>query len=397
MIRFLPDSLPQAFTRFFDMAAPDANVYLEIPAPDVRFAAIAVLALVGVLLWRKLGPGREATFAMVLLLLGSTAIWLYTTGNGRYFMAMLVAAGPIGIALICLLPFSRGLKASLALLLVAGQAFVLTQQPPWNSWTVLHWDRPPYFEVKFGPQEKQAPPTTYAVMSMLSYSLIAPQLPPDSRWINLAAGSVTPRDDAWSLEFLKRASTQGPLKVIAPSLPWASKPDGQPTAEILEVFNRLAARRNLRLTGECRHVASRGLIRMAERAKADAEANPDDPKALGFWICNALYEPQASKSTPEQSAPADVLAAYRKLGELCPRFFPASEPSLLRVPDGWSRHYAASETRVYVLDNGEVWYHFWRSLNPVMVGRVPDLLAGKTGVNCNNVRGSDGAWRTGAQ
>ena len=95
MIRFQPDTLPQALMRFFDMAAPDANVYMEIPAPDIRFASITVLLLVAALCWRRLGPGRQATAAMSLVLLISAVIWLATTGNGRYFMALLVCAGPI--------------------------------------------------------------------------------------------------------------------------------------------------------------------------------------------------------------------------------------------------------------------------------------------------------------
>ena len=69
---------------------------------------------------------------------------------------------------------------------------------------------------------------------------------------------------------------------------------------------------------------------------------------------------------------------------------------MLRLPDGWERRYGASETRAYVMDNGDVWYHFWRSLNSVPVGKVPDLLAGKVKIDCSAIR-SDGAWRTGAQ
>jgi hypothetical protein len=49
----------------------------------------------------------------------------------------------------------------------------------------------------------------------------------------------------------------------------------------------------------------------------------------------------------------------------------------LRLPDGWVKHYS-SDARVYVMDNGEVWYKFWRSLNAVFVGRVTEVAAGKT-------------------
>lgn len=393
MIRFQPDTLQQAFTRFFDMAAPDANVYVEIPAPDIRFAAILLLAGVAVLMWRRLGPGRSPTLAMLVVLLASTAVWLGTTGNGRYFMPLLIAAGPIGIALICILPVTRALKATLAGLLVTGQLFVLVEQPPWSTWSMLKWTNAPYFDVRLGVDETQGPATTYASLSMLSYSLIAPQFPANSRWINLVASSATPRDQAWTDAFLRQAAAAGPLKVVTLSLPWASLPDGRPTGEILRAFNHLASRRNLRIPGSCRHVASPGLARMADQEKRSGR---DSGTQLGFWICPAVYEPGLAEHSIERDAPLHVMEVLKRVGMQCPRFFPMGEPALIRLPDGWSRHYPHSETRVFVMDNGKVWYQFWRSVNAVHVGTVQDVLAGKAQLDCTKIR-SDGAWRTGAE
>ena len=398
MIRFQPDSLLQGFLRYFDMVAPDANVYVEIAAPDLRFAAIALLALAAAAVLaarRRLGPGLQPTLALLLVLFGSTAIWLYTTGNGRYFIPLIVCAGPIAVALLCLLPITRGLKALLALLLVAGQAFVVAQQPPWDSWTLLHWDRSSYFELQLGPEETQGPPTTYATLSFISYSLIAPQFPPQSRWINLPAGSATPRDEAWIASYLRAAAAAGPLRVLAPSLPWATQADGQPTPAIIEAFDKLLAKRDLRIRGACRQLVSPGLVRVTNRERRPEPGAAKQPP-LGFWSCPAVYEPQTEKEVRREATPEGVSAVFRKLGDLCPRFFPAYESSILHLPDGWTRHYAASETRVYVLDNGEVWYKFWRALNPEFVGRADALVAGKVAVDCGRIRGSDGAWNTGS-
>ncbi|MDB5860471.1 MAG: hypothetical protein JWQ76_4160 [Ramlibacter sp.] len=399
MIRFQPDSLLQAFTRFFDMAAPDANIYVEIAAPDIRFAAIALLAiaaLAALVLRRRLGPGLQPTLALLLVLFGSTAIWLYTTGNGRYFMPLIVCAGPLAVALICLLPLTRGFKATLAVLLVAGQAFVLAQQPPWDSWTLLHWDKAPYFALNLGPEETEAPPTTYASMSFISYSLIAPQFPANARWINLPANGGTARDEAWITAFLRDAAATGPLKVLAPSLPWATQADGQPTPAIIDAFNKLIGNRNLKIQGACRHIVSPGLVRIADRERRKDEKASSQPP-LGFWSCPVVYEIRPSEQVRQATPPEAVERAFQKLGELCPRFFPGAEHSILHLPEGWTRHYAASETRVYVMDNGEVWYKFWRSFNPVFVGRMDAVLTGKIEVDCSKVRGSDGAWNTGSR
>lgn len=330
MIRFQPDSAGEALLRFFNMAAPDANVYIEIAAPDVRFAAVLVLAAVAVLCWRRLGAGRQATMAMLLLLLVSSALWLRTTGNGRYFMALLVVAGPIAVALICLLPVTRGFKAALALLLLGGQVFVVAQQPPWNSWTYLHWKDTSYFQVSLGPEEKRAP-ATYATLSTISYSLIAPQFPPESRWINLATG--TSRDSVWIDEFLRDAAARGPMRVIAPSLPWASLPDGRPGQGALASMDDLLARRNLRIRGDCRYLASRGLVQMAERENA---ATADAPHKPGFWSCPIVYELRPLERKRLEEAPQEVQRSFARLGELCPRFFPVGEAHLLRLHDAWT-------------------------------------------------------------
>ncbi|NNU44875.1 hypothetical protein [Ramlibacter montanisoli] len=386
MTRFQPDTLLQALLRFFDMVAPDANIYLEIPAPDLRFAAIAVLALVAALLWRKLPPQRNAVFALLATLLLSTALWLATTGNGRYFMAMLVCAGPLAIALICLLPVTRGFKALLALLLVAGQLFVVAQQPPWGSWSMLQWRTGPYFAVDLGPEQVRAPATTYASLSLLTYSLIAPQFPPESRWINLYTSGEDQRTDA----FLRRAVMQGPVRLLAPSMAWASEKDGRPTPEMVKALDKLAARRNLRIAGSCDFINSPGLVQMAE------SLGKDEATRLGFWTCPVAYQAGLAQEVQPAAAPREVLQVFAKLGELCPRFFPPGETSLRRLHDGWFRAYPHSQTKLYVLDNGEVWYHFWRALNPVMVGKAADLVAGEVQIDCLGVR-NDGAWRTGAK
>ena len=53
MIRFLPDTWRDAILRPIAMAAPDAGVYVEIMAPDIRFSVIAILILIWIALaWR---------------------------------------------------------------------------------------------------------------------------------------------------------------------------------------------------------------------------------------------------------------------------------------------------------------------------------------------------------
>jgi hypothetical protein len=328
---------------------------------------------------------------MLAMILAATVVWLATTGNGRYFMAVLVCAGPVAIALICLLPVTRAFQGALAALLVAGQAFVLWQQPPWDSWTVKHWDRPPYFELQLPSREATAAPVTYATLSLLTYSLVAPQFPANTRWINLFAGSATARDAQWTQDFLRDAAAAGPIRILAPSVPGASLPDGLPNPDMVRSLQKLIAPRNLQITGECRYLRSRALEAMAQvegRAPEPGEILP------GFWTCPVAYGSSPKEGQPPVPLPPSVLAGFRKAGEVCARFFPHSEAHPLRLKDGWVVNYG-SQTRLYVMDNEDVWYHFWRALNPVRVGTLPEFLAGRATLDCDAIR-NDGAWRTGA-
>jgi hypothetical protein len=188
---------------------------------------------------------------MTLLLLVSSVIWLLTTGNGRYFLPMLICAGPIAIALLCLLPITRQWKVLLASVLVAAQLFVLTQQSPWHLWEWVDWKDAHYFAVELGPAQMKAPPTTYATLSTTSYSPIAPQFPANARWISLSNGGAIPRDHQMARDFMRRAAAEGPVRLIVPSLPGAILDDGRPNAAAIAGFDQLMCPRNVRVSGTC--------------------------------------------------------------------------------------------------------------------------------------------------
>jgi hypothetical protein len=63
-----------------------------------------------------------------------------------------------------------------------------------------------------------------------------------------------------------------------------------------------------------------------------------------------------------------------------------------RLSDGWLKHYD-TDTTVYVLDDGTAMYKYWRSINPVVIGKREDLLAGRVTIDCSKIRA--GNWRRG--
>jgi hypothetical protein len=383
MIRFIPDSWWEALLRFFAMAAPDGNVYVEIPAPDLRFAAIVLLALAVALCWGRVVANRRPAVALLAFVLAATVPWLLTSGNGRYWIPVLLAAGPLAVGLAYLLPLTKAFKLFLAAGLLAAQTFVVLQVSPWDSWTWVAWSKAPYFQVETPPVDGSEE-TTYVTLSSISYSLIAPQFPASSRWINLTSVGGTVRDRTWAQEFL--AAARGPLKLIAPSIPGQVGADGEPRADVKKALDVLLASQRLALApqGRCQLLRSRGLS-LEGPARNASDAGSRD---IGFWLCPLRYP---AEPAPEKTLPLDprAEAGFARIEQSCPRFF-APGSSTVRINGGALRHYPGSDMKAYVLDDGNVMYKFWRALNPVLVGRLDDVLSGKAAIDCDHIRGRAG-------
>lgn len=393
MVRFQPDTWRETLWRPIAMASPDANVYIEIMAPDFRFAFVLVLLVVlSVCLLRARHRGGLAQARPALVLAAGLAMafvpWIATTANGRYFIPGLMVVGPVCVGLARLLPTTRGFRLAVVGLMVALQAFAVQQSAPWRVWGLAQWTDAPYFGIEV-PPELRAGPATIVTMSAISYSLLAPQFHPDSRWINIQqapAPGRRVRDSQRTEAFLAR-ETPGPILLLIPTVPGASTPQRLPDAQVSTVIDdQLAAHRlGLSRPQSCRFLPSRGLASTVLQGKA-----LDDPKQagrFGFWLCELVR--RAPPATDDAPAPSRYDAVFRQLEKQCPRFF-ADNSGSLAIPGGEVRSYSQAEMKAYVLDSGDVYYKYYRALNPVRVGSVGNVLAGKERVDCSNIRGRSG-------
>lgn len=387
MIRFMPDSWWDVVMRPLDMISPEANIYVEVAAPDLRLAA-AVLLGVAVIAWgRRVQADRRPALALFGVTLLALVPWLATSGNGRYFTPFLLLLGPLCIGLVRLLPLTTGAKFMTAGLLLAGQAFLVHESSPWGNWGLVAWRDAPYFQVSKIPPE----PRSYVTVTPISYSLIAPQFPQQSRWMNASIPLNGGRERGYAREWLGRSQS---LTLLAPTLPTHMAPDFQPSDDVVKVFNNLVADRGLSVPegSRCEFMPSKGLVLMAFGRK------PVDPSKdmsrFGFWSCPLAYDPAkfgGTKDAPVQDS--EVEAVFDAVEKLCPRFFRPGEARTQPMEEGATRHYSLSDTRVYVLDDGRVLYKFWRSINAVQIGTKADVLAGRAQVDCSRIRAS--TWRSG--
>lgn len=386
MIRFLPDTWRDALLRPIAMAAPDAGVYVEIMAPDARFAFIAALVLIwAALAWRlkwRLSP------VLVLLMFVSAAfiVWLVTTGNGRYFMPVLLAAGPLCIALIYQLPSTRGFRMVIAVGAVGVQAFIVYQNNPWHSWQLAPWSNAPFFEVTLD-REALTVPSTYVTISSISYSLIAPRFPASSRWVNISSlpnvREASP--DVSRMQAILAASKS--LKLVIPSRPDFMTAQGLPSEELRKTINGMLGMQRLGLarSSNCRLLPSKGL---ASEALKDVDATrPATVAKFGFWVCALDYPVPAP--APLQGGDLQVNHIFDGIESQCSRFFQPGQKTATRVDGAWLRVYPQADIRLYVLDSGDIYYKYWRALNPQLLGTTDQLNTGMR-LPCDAIRGRSG-------
>src|SRR5450830_350605 len=85
------------------MAFPDAGVYVEFMAPDLRFLVFFVVLIpwLGLVAWRRkewLHTPLHRILLLGLLIVLSFPLWLLISANGRCLMPVVTLVGPLLIA-----------------------------------------------------------------------------------------------------------------------------------------------------------------------------------------------------------------------------------------------------------------------------------------------------------
>jgi hypothetical protein len=387
VIRFLPDTLSDALLRPIAMAAPDAGVYVEIMAPDARFAFIAALVLIWVALaWRRKWR-VSPVMALLIFVSAEFAVWLVTSGNGRYFVPVLLAAGPLCIALMHRWPSTKGFSGVVAAGVVGVQAFIVYQNNPWHSWQLAPWSNAPFFEVILD-EEALTQPATYVTATSISYSLIAPKFPTASRWVNISS-QPDPDNSADGRRVQGLLAASKSVRLLIPSVPDHVTSMGYPSEQIVKVINGMLAGQRLALqeATKCRLLPSKGLASRAFREVAAIK--PETLAKFGFWVCPLQYPVSRERPVVIEGDPR-INRTFEAIEKACPRLFPSGEALTSRADGGFMRGYSSADMKLYVFDDGSVFYKYWRAINPTLIGTGDAVLAEGFKMDCNAIRGRSG-------
>ncbi|MDZ7592769.1 MAG: hypothetical protein U5L05_19265 [Rubrivivax sp.] len=312
MLRFKPDGWLEGLLRPFILVDPNGFIYYELPAPDLRFAAITVLmgiALASGRLRARLGAPAWRTLLGLWLIF---YLWTFLTGNGRYFMTGLLLAGPLVVLLVGSLPFTRSMRLLLLAGLLGLQGMVVLQHFKHGMWAMAYWRDGPGLPLGETPLRNE--PAVFITISSISQSILVPQFHPLSRWANISGQvDIAPGipEHAALRELLKSPMPRYLVLHVVTGIP---ENGTQPQGEILEMMRDTLARHGLQRDDRpCEALGSHLLLQhMLKRG------TPSLP--LAYWFCplsdGLLTGPAVA---PTAQAWNDVFDAVE---ERCPRFFP---------------------------------------------------------------------------
>ncbi|HTH78164.1 MAG TPA: hypothetical protein VL593_04235 [Ramlibacter sp.] len=385
MNRFIPDTWWDALWRPIAMAFPASHIYTEIIAPDLRFLVAFLLALAWLVARKRLGTLPRTVAMLLALVAASFAMWLPTSGNGRYYVPFLLVIGPLCAALIWHLPAARSARAAGIAGVLALQVFVVFDAGPWGNWSLTQWRGAPYYDAEI-PRDVASTPATFVTITEISYSLVYPQFDPASHWINL---SSLPHDAARSVE-TRRAKqllqSSRSIFLLFPTSPGLVTPDLQPAAPLKSTIDdRLGAFGMARASGtKCRLMPSRARTSFDFDLRSRKSSDPVEEN--GFWLCPLVYPVEV----PQKHFSPEAVAVFTRIENACPRLFPPGGGTTTQVADATVRHYFSSDMWLYAMNDGGVYYKYLRELNVERIGAAAQLLAGTFHMECPRVRGRSG-------
>jgi len=363
-VRFTPQDLLAALSFPFRMAALDRSLYVETFAPDLRPAALIALAL-ALPFTRKQGVLRDADARLLTFFLIGVALWLLTSGNGRYGMVLLLLTGVLAARLAERALPGRAVRLVLALLLAVqlGMLAVASHArwylaEPWSR----HWF--PYAV----PERALREPALYLTLEMLPMAVVAPFVHPDSAFVNLRGQRSLAPDEPRLIALLEKHRER--VRALGRNL---ELKNGAPEPAQVTAYDGTLTRIGYRLdTKDCFTIAWRpdedGLSRLANAASR----TPPASESLSVVSCGLVAAPP-DPARAELERRASI--AFDRLEKACPRLFRGHTAVTEPLGGGWSRHYVDLDARLEAFGE-RVMLNRYRAGTVLELGRLDEWLKG---------------------
>lgn len=361
--RFTPEGLLAALAFPFRMALLDRALYVEIFAPDIRFAAL-IAAAIAVPIFKKstVSALQGADWRVFGFFAAAAALWLVTSANGRYGMIVLLLAGVLLARIIERLLPPGPARVTLGVLLVAQLVMTVIAAPP--RWFIAEpWSRQwlPYE----APQRALREPALYLTLETLPMAVVAPFVHPESSFVNFRGQHSLAPDAPRLAALLERH--RGRVRVLGRALELEG---GAPAPAQVKAYDGTLARIGYRLDpADCFTIAWRpDGGDAASRAANCLSRTPPSSEPLAVGSCGLLPAP---RDPLRAAAELRMSALFDRVEKACRPLFRGQTAVTEPLGSGWSRHYVDLDARLEAI-GGRLVLHRYRAGLLVHLGSAAD-------------------------
>jgi hypothetical protein len=379
--RFVPGSFAEALWRPFAMVEPTTMLHYELLAPDLRYAVLLALLAVLCLHWLRRrfahastssAPAKHPESGRVLAALGcgfatDWVLWLYGSGNSRYFLPMACVAAVVVVGLLFRLCAARpkmcayilGATLSLQALQLGMGAELRWAAAPWGG---------PWFEIAV-PEKLRTEPSLYLTIGLQSNSYIAPFLAKGSGLVNFSGGYSLGPEGASGARIEELIHRYAPhLRVLLES--------SQPYKS-LEGWEQLGARADIALERFGLRAEASDCATITVRGPPPAERG-GPPDMIYLVSCHVV--PDNADHTALRARKRAVDIVFDRLEHACPELF---QPRGLRSDQfgpAWARHYVNTDLTAWIYQG---WVKFGNPSDAAtLIGRESDWASAPLRLEC---------------
>jgi hypothetical protein len=356
--RFIPESIGQALWRPFAMLDPTQMVHEELSAPDPRYAILAILVILLVLLWgwRRFGQGsrppdnsqpNESTRVLLALGFGLSLywiLWLRISGNSRYVLTMACVAAVVIVGLLFRLfesqPKSRNYILAIIFVTQAVQLYMGAEY----RWNRVPWGGP-WFQLSV-PEKLMTESNLYLTLGTQSNSFLAPFLAKDSAFVNVVGGYTLDPDGANGVRVKALIRKFSPnLKVVfLTSKAYEDAGSRLPLPQVDDALQLYGLRAD---RGDCATITVHGLPPELEvRYDTSLPQVPQNRDDTELAVCRLL--PDSTDRSALMARQRSVNLIFDRLEDACPELFQPHHLVSVHYGDVWRRIYGATDIVAWI-------------------------------------------------
>lgn len=371
--RFTPHGVLDLILRPLAWAEYRSYTHTEAFAPDIRPLALTLLLVPAAVRWfrrrRSGGPAAPAGGRAVMQDLAgfvgiAAALWLMSSGNGRYAIALFML---MGLLLVRAAEFVMPRRAAHAVLIVV----LLTQLTYFfkdgeHRFQPRPWNNRPFIELQV-PDRLKREPFLHLSVGTPSYAAAAPFLDQRGSMTNVMGSMSLPSDGPLGEALMSRiAQWQGRTRILMLATDkWREDAESK---TFRARADRIIYRFKLEIDwSDCEEIL---ILRQAE-------IDPAHPEVGAARLLSCATRPRLRDDPGYARDLAVVEKAFGVLESQCPKVFGPPPMVTDGDLDAWQRRYMNSSARATVsMTDGVLISHF-RSNQLIGLGSVADVIAGR--------------------